>query len=116
VTVGADHVQAAESDDARVLGLPGAEPYVGPAACHVRRYRHRAGAPRAGDELGLSLVVDRVEHPARDPRGGRQTRTPRQQRQDARRISPDPAAMSRTTMLSAQATTRIPNSAPADRR
>ena len=45
-----------------------AELDVGSAAGHVRRDRHRARLSRAGDDLGLALVVLGVQHVVDDPR------------------------------------------------
>ena len=63
--LGAEHVEAAELDDAL------AELDVDAAAGHVRRDRDRAGLARVLDDLRLALVLLRVEDVVRDP-GSRQ--------------------------------------------
>ena len=62
VPLGGEHVEAAELDDAL------AELDVDAAAGHVRRDRDRAGLAGVLDDLGLALVLLRVQHVVRDPR------------------------------------------------
>ena len=62
VLVCADHIKAAQFDDAV------AEADIGPAARHVRRDRHGAALPCTRDNRGFALIVARVEHLVRHVR------------------------------------------------